>query len=366
MKQLKFNRGDVAEGILGAALTAKFINRPKSLKDADVKLTKKMVDDVLDDILGSSNKFKSYNVKDILSKTIYDKISFSMRISTASYNLLEQKNKREIVHDLYESAIMYVEETWKKDVLAFAMDGQIDDVVISSDGIGDQKGTKADIKVTINGKSYSRQISLKVKGGEQFAQISGHEFDKQISLWEDILKLNIKHLRKKYEDALENYDKSELFSARENERIESIRDMMKNAADITYRDACRQINLLISSNNKAFLTNLTNFIFHGITKGDKTIELVKLEGRKFKQLKFNDDFVKTYANQLKTGGIKALYKYSGYPQIKIYVGTPSPKTLLLTIRPRIVAESRVLKQGKVYSPYFRNIVEGGPVMFSLG
>ena len=29
----KFNRGDVAEGILGAALVAKFANRPKSLED---------------------------------------------------------------------------------------------------------------------------------------------------------------------------------------------------------------------------------------------------------------------------------------------------------------------------------------------
>jgi hypothetical protein len=55
----KFNRGDVAEGILGATLTAKFINRPKTLKDENVKVTKAMINKVLDDFYKKS-KLISY------------------------------------------------------------------------------------------------------------------------------------------------------------------------------------------------------------------------------------------------------------------------------------------------------------------
>ena len=54
----KFNRGDVAEGILGAALVAKFANRPKSLKDKNAPITVEMIDHVLDELREDSTLFE--------------------------------------------------------------------------------------------------------------------------------------------------------------------------------------------------------------------------------------------------------------------------------------------------------------------
>ena len=189
----KFNRGDVAEGILGAALTAKFVNRPKSIKEKNKPITKKMIDDILDKFF-KKNKMITFKAKDIAAKAvsgIVDNVNFSISLPEAAADLLSIKKNRDVVIDLYDSAIKYVEETWADDVMEFALNGQMDTITILSDGVGDQKGTKADIKITINGKPYEKQISLKVSGGEQFAQVSGDEFEKQQKIWEDILMLDI-------------------------------------------------------------------------------------------------------------------------------------------------------------------------------
>ena len=159
----KFNRGDAAEGILGAALVAKFANRPKSLKDKNAPITVAMIDHVLDEFF-KVNRMIEFKVKDIVAvKSTYatDVIEFSIALPEAAAMLLSKKQNRSVVKDLYDSAILYVEKTWTDDVIKFALNGQIDTVRILSDGVGDQKGTKADIKVTINGKPYTRQISLK-------------------------------------------------------------------------------------------------------------------------------------------------------------------------------------------------------------
>lgn len=367
-KDLKFNRGDVAEGVLGAALAAKFINRPKSLKDNNIRLTKQMIDKVLDDIFKNSSHKKEYKVKDVLvrqGKVSIDKIDFTMNLPAAAVELLSSKEDRKVVHDLYESSIEYIEETWMKEILIFATNGKIDKVDISSDGVGDQKGTKADIKLKLNGQDYSRQISLKVKGGDQFFQVSGHEFEKQITLWGDILKLDIGKMKKKYEDSLKTYDKSEFFLSREDKRVEVVKDMLKNATSIVYREAAKQMQAKVKSKDSEFFTNLATIIFHGATKGNETIELVKLEKGKFKQLKFNKDFVKTYSDVLKRNDLRIMFVEGIDPVVRIYANSVIKNNLIIQFRTKIATESTTTKAGKKYSPYLRNIVESGPSMFNL-
>ena len=77
----KFNRGDAAEGILGAALVAKFANRPKSLKDKNAPITVEMIDHVLDEFfkvngsdegsLGNEFEFNKEIVKDKITNEEY-------------------------------------------------------------------------------------------------------------------------------------------------------------------------------------------------------------------------------------------------------------------------------------------------------
>jgi len=362
-----YNRGDVAEGIVGAALTAKFMNRPKSLKDADIPLTKKMIDDVLDKLFKSSNN-SVYKVNDIVTKkgkTVTDTIRFSMHLPIAAFNLLQDKNKRTLVDDLYKSAIEYIETTWQQEVLDFAKNGEIDDIIIDSDGVGDQKGTKADIKITINGKKYSRQISLKVKGGDQFAQVTGHDFSKQKVLWENILNLDLSKIEKKYNDELDEYDSSEAFSSRENVRVELFKKMLKSAASVAYKEATKQIQQQIKSKNPIFFTNLTKLIIEGAAKGDLSIELVKLEKGGFNRLQFNKTFLKNFTKKLMDSNLQVVFVQTGDPTVRIYAGQIQKNNLILQIRPKVAAESSNLKSGKVYKPYIRNLIESGPMLFKI-
>ena len=363
----KFNRGDAAEGILGAALVAKFANRPKSLKDKNAPITVEMIDHVLDQFF-KVNSMIEFKVKDIVAvKSTYatDIIEFSIALPEAAAKLLSKKQNRSVVKDLYDSAILYVEKTWTDDVIKFALNGQIDRVRILSDGVGDQKGTKADIKVTINGKPYTRQISLKVAGGEQFAQVSGDEFEKQQKIWEEILKLNISKLKNAYLTEIRDYDKKEVFSSRENARLNEFKDMVKSAAAIVYKEAAKQMQAKINSKDNTFFSNLTKLVFEGATKGDASIELVKLEGSKFKQLQFNKDFTKVYTEQLKKSNLKAKFRETGDPLVQLYAGSETKSNLLLQIRVKVEAASSNSKDGKVYRPYMRNYVEAGPLMFAL-
>lgn len=363
----KFNRGDVAEGILGAALTAKFVNRPQSLKDKNAPITRQMIDHVLDEFF-KHNKMIHFKAKDIAAAKIsgaIDIVNFSVALPEPAAKLLSQKKNRDVVSDLYDSAIKYVEETWTDDVMKFALNGQIDEITILSDGVGDQKGTKADIKITVNGKPYSKQISLKVAGGEQFAQVSGDEFEKQQKIWEDILMLDISNLETEYLKQIKNYDKKQVFSSRDNQKLIAFKDMVKSAAAVVYKEAAKQMQQKIKSNDDKFFNNLAKLVFEGATKGEESIELVKLEGGKFKRLQFNKNFIKIYSDQLKKSNLKAKFRETGDPLVQLYAGTETKQNLILQIRVKVEAASSNSKSGKVYKPYMRNYVEAGPLMFAL-
>lgn len=367
-EKLEFNRGHVAEGILGAALVAKFVNRPVSLKnDSNVVVTKRMIDSVLNDFF-KKTKTLDYKVRDIVAKQgkyAVDQITFSLILPEKEYELLKDSNNRKYVDDLYDSAIDYVEKTWKEDVLEFASNGIFDKIIISSEGTKDQKGTKVDIRITANDKPYRRQISLKVAGGDQFAQVSGPEFSKQKALWENILNLDIKNLEECYNQALEDFDASAAFSKREDVRVETFKAMLKNAAAVTYKEAAQQMQKQINSNNNTFFKNLTELIVYGATKNEAGVELIKLEKRSFKQVKFDKDFLNKFSQKLKKANIKVDFRETGDPLVRIYVDTPTSKNIIIQIRTKVAAESTKLKSGKIYRPYLRNIIESGPMLFSL-
>jgi hypothetical protein len=367
-KTQKFNRGDAAEGILGAALAAKFAKRPKAIGQAFPKLTIKDIDDMLDDFFSTGRRVNTRVGDIVVSKgksKVRDNIVLGIGLPDAAMKLLKKKANRKVVYDLYESAISYVEDTWLKEVEIYAINANPDEIEILSDGVGDQKGTKADIKININGKPYKRQISLKVGGGDQFAQVSGHEFSKQAKIWNDMLGLNISNLEKKYNDAIKNYNSTLCFSSRDDKKLMGLKQMVKDAAGIVYKEASRQIGEKIRSKDTKFFTNFSNMVFFGATRGDESIELVKLE-TSVKRLRFDRNFVKRYTETLKKSNMKVSFREVGDPLVQIHSGGVGKSNLVLQIRVKVEAASKSTKQGKMYSPYMRNYVEAGPKMFSIG
>ena len=364
---MKFNRGDVAEGILGACLAAKFINRPANATDKYPKVTKKHIDEVLDDFFRSGGELVE-EVKDkaVKKRRVKDKVIFSIALPVAALNLLkDKKSRKKMVDDLYDSSIAYVEKEWSQDVTDFYMNGNPDTIEVRSDGTGDQKGTKADIKMDVNGKKYHRQISLKVGGGDQFAQVSGDEFSKQLAIWNDILGLDIRKMEKKYDVAMKGYDKTKFFASRDNKKLVAFKDMLKTASRAVYIEASKQIKAAISSKKNAFYNSLVKLVIDGVTKGELEVELVKLESSKYKRLTFDKKSQAAYVRRMKKLSLKVSVPTGIDPQVRIYDGSENKKNLILQIRVKIEAPSKRTPAGKVYKPYMRNYVEAGPRLFTI-
>jgi hypothetical protein len=107
-------------------------------------------------------------------------------------------------------------------------------------------------------------------------------------------------------------------------------------------------------------------VFKGATLGDASVELVKLENKKYKTLNFSDEmFTTLYSSALKRNKLQCVFSTTGDPIVQIYAESCSPANLILKIRVKVEATSRQTTQGKAYSPYMRNLVEAGPRMFSL-
>jgi hypothetical protein len=82
-----------------------------------------MINDVLNKFFKSA-KIITYKPKDIMmkkGKVAVDEINFSMYLPLPSFNLLSNPQDRMVVDDLYDSAIDYIETTWKEEVLSFAL-----------------------------------------------------------------------------------------------------------------------------------------------------------------------------------------------------------------------------------------------------
>jgi hypothetical protein len=142
---LSYNRGDIAEGILGAALSAKLIKRGKenigNISIDDVK-------HVLDNALATAEEL-SYSVDDKNSK-IADKINFKLRLPTGSMDVIKDKSFWPRFEDLFSAAVHYANTSdAERYSNYFYKNGKVDEVIIQSDGVSNQKGTKTDVKAVV-------------------------------------------------------------------------------------------------------------------------------------------------------------------------------------------------------------------------
>jgi hypothetical protein len=142
----KFNRGDIAEGILGAAITAKLVKRGSD------KIGQVSADDVMDilgNALGKSKQSLDVNVKD-KNSMIADEIQFKLRLPGPSLEAISDKKMWPQFKDLFNSAVHYVNgPDADRYSNYFYINGKTDKVFINSDGVSGQKERKTDIQVLV-------------------------------------------------------------------------------------------------------------------------------------------------------------------------------------------------------------------------
>ena len=328
------NRGDIAEGIIGAAIAARFINKNKAITPQ-----------LLKDVLRRMSPKKSPNGKGLICELTLDSENANPKVKDTVYfylslakinmeGLLDQKNWSTL-DDLFNSGVKYANgntvKAWSK---LLYENNQKNHIEVLSDGLGNQTGTKVDVSVKVDGEKTDINVSLKAGDVKQFGQVSGSEFEKQIALWSTLCSIDVYSLESKY---------NELVSQKK----------VPEAVYLTYTYAAKQINSMLRTpvNKKKFLDNLGNGIEYFATLREENVTLVQMNNNEAKVYNF-----KGVADAIAPLDLECIIKDSA----------GKPKMILQDKKKRPLLEVRVKAEGKPNGEvYIRNYVEKGSLMGDL-
>jgi len=277
-KLLIRNKGDVAEGILGAAMATAFISGGNQISVADVEA-------FLDDLNQKENERAGTNkTAKVLTKPIerqdgtIDTITCVIRLSTINFNDLMNKDKRSALTGLFNAAVAYANsEEALEATLAVATNGENNKVAVVSDGVSGQTSTKIDIKVFLDGVATSiGRISLKAGGTDQLGQVGG--------TWEAISGLfKVMFGIKIDENLKEGWEKTMMPAGRTAERVQA-------EAKKIYANADEKLNKLLKGDDVGEEIDLIQTIAAGmnyqVALEEEGVILVHLDAGDFKVLDF--------------------------------------------------------------------------------
>jgi len=334
------NRGETAEGILGAAMFAKFTKREPGEDIGTV--TPQDIGAVLDNLQQTGEDQYQVEVEDFDNEHA-DVISFVLRLKSGPYNDLMDPEKRPLLTSEFSSAAAYVNssdaERYSK---YFYINGRSDQIVIMADGVTGEKEQKTDVWVYVtdedgNPRKLRLNTSLKVGGVKQFGQVGGDKDDTQQTLW-NYFGINVR-------PALADF-KSKMKS-----------EGPRAALGQVYEYATDQLNQELEKSkpkDKAkILDSIATGITHFATLGDPNVELVDFSDGGFKILRFNK-----LVDRLKDTDLEATYVTDKtWPEVVIHERS-NPKNKLLTIRMKVENKPN----GGIY---VRNYIEKGPLLEKL-
>ena len=333
------NRGETAEGILGAAMFVKFTKREA---DEDIgTVTAQDISNVLDSLKQTGEDQYQVEVEDFDNEHA-DVISFVLRLKSAAYNDLMDPAKRPLLASEFSSAAAYVNssdaERYSK---YFYINGRSDKIVIMADGVTGETEQKTDVWVYVtdeNGQPRKLRLnaSLKVGGIGQFGQVGGDSDEALQNLWE--------YFGVDVSPVLANFKRTM--------KSQGPRDAFKKL----YQSAAKQLDQKLKNAGPEDEANIINDIATGITHfatlGDPNVELVDFNKGGFKILRFNK-----LAEQLKDIDLAATYIDSKtWPEVVIHE-RGNPKNKLLTIRVKI--------ENRPKGIYVRSIIEKEPLLEKL-
>ena len=363
------NKGDLAEAILACGVAAKF-NNP------DAVVTKTAIEKMLSRVL-ATRKTQLERDDKVSAKTtvkVSDTITLSVGIRKREWDFISDKRNWELIDWQFESVAKYC-NTYKRIKRYSQMlykNNKENKIVVDADGLTDQKGTKADIKVKIDNKVVNMQMSLKVTGGDQIGQMSGVPFDKQVKLFE-LLGVDVTPARKKYDELINKVDIGLAFTHRDETKTglgRQIHLAVREANLVVHKEAKKQLDAKMKAKDAKFIDQVTDFLRKAATGNDPTIEVVKLSTKGFKRAKFGKKYVQNVKDAMPHLKVDVNKQPEGDAETVIYdsrIGkSNSAAARLFKIRGKIIFESKTTKtEGYHLKIYVRNLIESGDLMFDL-
>ena len=337
-----FNTGQIAEGALGAAVTARFLKREGEITSQDVL-------NVLEN-LGAGTESGKNQAGKITGKSANDTVYFNLVLPKGDYNaLFGSTSKGAKVHPDMQGVINSATQFANSDRVTQSVNQVINDknsnkIVVNSDGASDQTGTKADLFLDIDGTTVNL-LSLKAGDVKQFGQGSGFTYDKLDDFFRTSFGVNVPS---QFKDELDGKDAKAAFGV-----IHQI-----------YGSIGKQIQSELAGNNDTQEAKFVERLYKGIrfhaTRDNDDVSLVVLKKTPnapgFVELKFGQEL----ADAMAATNLSVEYKTPGVGSAQIDVmGIPQgggDPQLLVRLRGNFKSEGK---------GYVRNIVEMGPLLKTL-
>tara|TARA_Y100000114_G_scaffold124852_1_gene120732 strand:+ start:462 stop:1604 length:1143 start_codon:yes stop_codon:yes gene_type:complete len=355
------NRGDIAEGIVAAAIAAKLSKR------IDGKIGMVDASDVIAQIanIKQMNAVVSNVVPDFSSE-YEDKVSFSISMPKRPFEALLDRNILTCLQGEYEGAVSYVNSPpMHKFATRLASNRKSNDILVKAAGTEDQKGTKVDISIIVDGNKLRNQLSLKVKGGEQFAQKTGKAFDVQKAFWEP-LGIDVSSAEQAYNRIVSNIPDGKPFFSRDEIDAGGFLRLASDATSLIYQQAYKVLESKLQNDRfeAEFVKLLADYIKTGaVGPESEFIELVKILPGGFKRARFG----KKFYTEMEKANLYPIINTSGsYPKIQIiYEDAAGNKSVLVQMRAKVERASGKSGGTKKYGVLMRNYLETGPALYKL-
>ena len=334
------NKGNVAEGILGAATFTRLIKRPG-------------VDITVQDVFKTINELPETNqghlIKDVkeVEVDITDWFELKIRLHKESYanlkntELLLEKMPKEI-----GSIVAYVNDALKRYGDWFEKNARPDSIKIISDGVSDEKGTKTDVQMIYkdaNGKRVVKHFDLSVKTGttQQIGQVGYGGAKKSEEEKFEILRVMFSRFGIDVSAAKQPFLKSES-------------TMEGYGLVYTFANELFKEKLIGEDSEKEFLKKFVDGIKYFATLNDERIKLVQFTQKGFYVLDFK-----------RLNDLYNLEKLDLDSQYK--TGVSADKTVIPSIQIYDKKSGSKLLGIRVYRSrgYIRNLIEKGPLLVQL-
>ena len=365
--KLRVNLGNMAEIALGCAVTAKFKKQQGDIDYDDfIALASELIQSEagLVEAAAGQNKvtfritvpsadkkaFIAYLKMDPRGKTLDD---YGVAKDTIKgmdshiTNAIEYANtSNRVAGAIKTAAVDYPEEN-------------IIDIVSDGGNSEEQKSTKADLKILVDGRSINL-LSIKAGNVGQFGQVSGWEFERLNEFFEKTFDISLSEkakaafVHKRVKDPDDESVEDELEDA-EAMRLKNY----QNGFKVAYAEVFQTLNSLAEKNQIELIERVYNGLYYHATRRDPQVEMVILSPnakKAFHELTFGEDLRETLddynfsANVGKSDSGMHIIEITGN-LLNASLNESRGKTQLL-IKVRSYAQASTV----------RNIVEMGPLL----
>ena len=381
---VEYNKGNIAEAILAAAVGARF---KKRFTEADFKGGKKDkksvnignmkpvnvadVQEVLSQLIsgGAQYQVRDFNKKEMKSADIFDNISVSVAIPSPDMNFLRKRSNWASVSNIFNSAVLKVNQDSQIRSKAYGLSINLaeDSIIIKGVGTENQQGTKVDLLVEIQHKGKqltgSTKISLKYDA-PQFAQSVGLEFENFGKIFDPLGLNRYSEFNQMFqEEVMQAFPDilSKRFDSRESivssKEVQALKKVAKEVFNIISEELKTKLD------NPAFKEQLARYCIEKATKNESGVELVKFStsGGQYTQ-----KFGQTFIDNLKSQNFDVTYDASGSdPKIVVHQKGKGTGNAYKLIQFRYRTDASASNKAGQKKILMRSYVESGDLLYKL-